>query len=41
MLSKVKSAVITAAAVLAVIAVAYRIPGARDLVEKALTKPTV
>lgn len=39
MLSKVKSAVIVTATVLAVIAVAYRIPGARDVVVKALTPP--
>lgn len=40
MVSKIKSAVITAAAVLAVIYVAYRVPGVKDVVSKALTKPT-
>lgn len=39
MVSKVKSAVLTAAAVLAVIYVGYRIPGVKDVVSKALTKP--
>lgn len=39
MLSKVKSAVIVTASVIAVIAVAYRIPGLNTLVLKALTPP--
>jgi hypothetical protein len=38
-MSKVKSAVIVTATVLAVIAVAYRVPGVRDVVAKALTPP--
>lgn len=41
MLSKVKSAVIVTASVLAVIAVAYRVPGLRDVVVKALTPPSM
>lgn len=39
MLSKVKSAVLVTATVLAVIAIANRIPVARDLVAKAITPP--
>lgn len=39
MVSKVKAAVLTAAAVLAVIYVANRIPVARDVVAKALAAP--
>lgn len=39
MLSKVKSAVIVTATVIAVIAVSYRIPGLKDVVVKALTPP--
>jgi len=38
-MSKVKSAVIVTATVLAVIAIAYRVPGVRDVVAKALTPP--
>lgn len=40
MVSKIKSAVLTAAAVLAVIYVANRLPVGRDIVAKALTPPT-
>lgn len=39
MFSKVKSAVIVTASVIAVIAVAYRIPVVNELVVKALTPP--
>lgn len=39
MVNKIKSAVITAAAVLAVIYVANRIPVAKDMVARALTAP--
>lgn len=39
MVSKIKSAVITAAAVLAVIYVANRLPVTRDLVARAMTPP--
>lgn len=39
MFSKVKSAVIVTATVIAVIAVAYRIPVVNDMVIKALTPP--
>lgn len=38
-MSKVKSAVIVTATVLVVIAIAYRVPGVRDVVGKALTPP--
>lgn len=41
MLSKIKSAVIVTASVLLVIAIANRMPVARDLVAKALTPPAV
>ncbi|MHB1430398.1 MAG: hypothetical protein ACYCVW_17075 [Rhodocyclaceae bacterium] len=40
MVSKIKSAVITAAAVLAVIYVANRVPVTRGLVARALTAPS-
>lgn len=39
MVAKIKSAVLTAAVVLAVIYVANRVPVTRDLVAKALTPP--
>lgn len=39
MVSKIKSAVIVTATVLVVIAIANRVPMARDLVSKALTPP--
>lgn len=39
MMSKIKSAVIVTVTVLAVIAIAYRVPVARDMVAKALTPP--
>lgn len=39
MMSKVKSAVLTTAAVIAVLYVAYRIPGIGPVVQKALTPP--
>lgn len=38
MLDKVKSAVIVTATVLGIIALLNRIPGAQDVVQKALTK---
>lgn len=39
MMSKVKSAVIVTASVIAIIAIAYRVPGLNTLVIKALTPP--
>lgn len=39
MLSKVKSAVIVTATVVATIFIAYRIPGVNQIVARALTKP--